>query len=133
MSEAALWDATRPLLEGLDPVRVENPVHPGTPDVNYRDGWIELKYAERWPPQGGPLRIDHFTKQQRIWLTRRCRAGGIALLLLKVGEDEWLLFHGIMAANYLGHYARESLYAIVMARWKRKPKKEELQKWLVKS
>lgn len=122
-----MWEALRPLLKGLDPVRVENPMQPGTPDVNITLGWIELKFADGWPPKGGPLRVDHFTKGQRIWLTRRCRNGGKAWLLLKVGEFEWLLFDGRAAAVYLGHEPRERLYEIVLARWTRKPLLKELQ------
>lgn len=132
MSEAAMWDALRPLLHGMDPVRVENPAVPGTPDVNYKEGWIELKYADRWPPQGGPLRVDHFTKQQRVWLTRRRRAGGLAFLLLKVGEGEWLLFDGAVAAIALGATPREKLYELATVRWTRKPKREEICAWLAR-
>lgn len=127
-----MWDALRPLLKGLDPVRVENPMQPGTPDVNTRLGWIELKFAVEWPPRGGPLRLDHFTKQQRVWLTRRRRAGGNAKLLLKVGDSEWLLFDGTVAAVFLGYEPRERLYEIVLARWTRKPTLEELQECLAR-
>lgn len=133
MSEAGMWDALRPLLRGFDPVRVENgAVGAGTPDVNYTEGWIELKYAERWPPLGGPLRVDHFTKQQRVWLTRRRRAGGLAFLLLKVGEGEWLLFDGAVAAAFLGKVPQNELYRLATVRWTRKPKAEEICSWLVR-
>lgn len=131
MSEAAMWEAIRPVLKPLDPVRVENAaVGAGTPDVNYRDGWVELKYASRWPPRCGPLRLDHFTSQQRTWLIRRRKAGGLAFLLLKVGANEWLLFDGAVAALILGFSTRERLYEEVLARWTRLPKYEEISKWL---
>jgi hypothetical protein len=126
MSEAAMWDALRPVIRSLDPVRVENPIVPGTPDVNYSRGWIELKFSERWPPRGGPLRVDHFTRQQRTWLTRRRKAGGLAFLLLKVGETEWLLFDGAVAAAMLGQVPRERLYEVCLARWTRLPKTKEI-------
>lgn len=123
-----MWDAIRPVLARLDPVRVENPVCcPGTPDVNYVGGWIELKYADRWPPRGGPLRIDHFTSQQRTWLRRRRAAGGRAFVLLKVGTREWLLFDGVRAADVLGEVPREQLYKECVARWTRLPKRNEIQ------
>lgn len=127
-----MWEALRPLLKGLDPVRIESPITPGIPDVNVTPGWIELKFAERWPPRGGPLRVDHFTKEQRTFLVRRRRAGGKAWLLLKVGESEWLLFDGTVAAVYLGREPRERLYEMVLARWTRKPLKEEIQQCLVR-
>lgn len=131
MSEAAMWDSLRPVIRSLDPVRVENPIVPGTPDVNYNHGWVELKFAERWPPRGGPLRVDHFTRQQRTWLTRRRRAGGRAFLLLKVGETEWLLFDGAVAAAMLGQVPRERLYEVCVARWTRLPRTEEICKCLL--
>lgn len=126
MSEAAMWDSLRPVIRSLDPVRVENPIVPGTPDVNYNQGWIELKFAERWPPRGGPLRVDHFTRQQRTWLTRRRKAGGRAFLLLKVGAIEWLLFDGAVAAAMLGRVPRERLYEVCAARWTRLPRTKEI-------
>ena len=131
MSEAAMWDSLRPVIRSLDPVRMENPIVPGTPDVNYNHGWVELKFAERWPPRGGPLRVDHFTRQQRTWLTRRRKAGGRAFLLLKVGETEWLLFDGAVAAAMLGQVPRERLYEVCVARWTRLPRTEEICKCLL--
>ena len=127
-----MWEALRPLLKGLDPVRIESPITPGIPDVNLTPGWMELKFAERWPPRGGPLRVDHFTKEQRTFLVRRRRAGGNAKLLLKVGDSEWLLFDGTVAAVYLGREPRERLYEMVLARWTRKPLKEEIQQCLAR-
>jgi hypothetical protein len=141
-SEKAMWAAMRPLLSGLDPVRVENMVNQGTPDVNYRDGWIELKYAPKWPTLSTtPLRVHHFYKEQRVWHIRRESVGGTSFVMLKVGE-EWLLFGGEMAAYCLwsipgemlqrtiGDGSRGSLYNLCIARWLSKPSKEELQKWL---
>ena len=36
-------------LRSLHAVAVENPVHPGTPDINYSEGWIEAKWLRAWP------------------------------------------------------------------------------------
>ena len=132
MSEAAMWDAIRPVLKELDPVRIESHMTVGVPDVNYSHGWIELKYMDRWPPRGGPLRVDHFTAAQRAWHVRRRKAGGRSFVLLKVGTSEWLLFDGAVAAVELGNATRERLYEICKARWTRKPRTEEICQWLLK-
>ena len=107
-SESKMWVKLRPVLLAakLDPVRVENPIHPGTPDVNLSDGrWIELKCILGWPVRAGTVvRIAHFTPQQRVWLYRRWKtAPGSTLLLLEVRSDrQWLLFDGDVAAKVVG-------------------------------
>lgn len=93
---------------GLDPTSVENPACPGCPDVQHLDGWLELKWKEKWPArEDTTVRIEHFSPQQRIWLLRRFMAcekrntlHGQAFLLLYVAETkEHLLFDGITAAR----------------------------------
>lgn len=107
-SESAMWKKLRPILieAKLDPVRVENPIHPGTPDVNICDGrWIELKCIPKWPARASTrVRIPHYTPQQRVWLYRRWKAApGSTLLLLEVRSDQqWLLFDGDVAAKIVG-------------------------------
>ena len=107
-AESAMWKKVRPILLAakLDPVRVENPIHPGTPDVNLSNGkWIELKCIPGWPVRAGTaVRIAHYTPQQRVWLYRRWKyAPGSTLLLLEVRADrQWLLFDGDVAAKVVG-------------------------------
>ena len=103
-----MWRKVRPVLVAakLDPVRVENPIHPGTPDVNLAPGtWLELKCLPEWPVRPAtPVRIPHYTPQQRVWLMRRWKyAPGSTLLLLEVRADQqWLLFQGDVAAKIVG-------------------------------
>lgn len=116
MTEAAVWETLRAALVQSpkdDAIRVENPAHPGTPDVSWCmngiEGWLELKHLPHWPKRADTIvRIDHFTPQQRVWLRRRHLAGGRVHLLLKA-EAEWLLFTGIVAANHVGKLPREEL------------------------
>lgn len=106
------------LLKPLHAVSVENGMtHPGTPDVSYAGGWIENKAMEHWPVKPEtPLRVDHFTPQQRIFLIRRRKAGGRAFLLLTV-ERDWLLFDGDTAARFLGTSTKAELLPMALATW----------------
>ena len=107
-AESQMWAKVRPFLVAakLDPVRVENPIHPGTPDVNLCDGrWIELKCIPAWPERATNIvQIRHYTPQQRVWLYRRWKfAPGSTFLLLQVrAVQQWLLFDGNVAAKIVG-------------------------------
>ena len=106
-AESLMWRKLRPVLIAakLDPVRVENPIHPGTPDVNLVGRWIELKCISAWPVRNTTVvRIPHYTPQQRVWLYRRWRAApGSTLLLLEVRSTrQWLVFDGDVAAKVVG-------------------------------
>lgn len=95
--EQSMWEALRPLFQALnlDPHRVENGLGNGTPDVNYCEGWVELKRIEAWPARGGIVHIRKLEerKGQVAWLLRRWLANGAAFLMLRVGK-ELLLFDG---------------------------------------
>jgi hypothetical protein len=107
-AESQMWAKVRPFLVAakLDPVRVENPIPPGTPDVNLCDGrWIELKCIAAWPARAmSTVQIRHYTPQQRVWLYRRWKyAPGSTFLLLEVRSvQQWLLFDGNVAAKVVG-------------------------------
>ena len=105
-------------LRSLDAQSIENrSAGPGTPDVNYIEGWIELKKAEKWPVQSkSVLRLPHFTQQQRVWLRRRWNAGGNAYVLLQV-KNEFLLFFGHDAAEWLGRGTRQQLRDAAFRKW----------------
>lgn len=125
MTEKVMRQVVGKMLKQYDPIPVENPAYPGTPDLNYIEGWLELKYAERWPLRGGILRIEHYTPQQKVWGIRRQMSGGRTHLLLQVGQ-EWLLFDSITAAEYVGKSSREELIAVAQKVWHKgiKDKKE---------
>ncbi len=104
-------------LRSLDAFAVENPMKPGTPDVNYADGWIELKWLRNWPVRATTVvRIDHYTKEQRVFLRKRWLTSQSAYLLLQV-RREWMLFDGESAAKYVGNIQKEQLKMIAVAHW----------------
>jgi len=61
------------------------------PEWRAKTSWVELKHAYRWPQRGGPLRFEHFTTEQKLWLTSWARTGGRCCLLAKVGDDYALI------------------------------------------
>ena len=132
MSESGQRQRVMKALKVLDALPVENPTRPGTPDVNYVEGWIELKWLRRWPVRPESIvKLEHFTRRQRRWLRNRCRAGGNAWLLLQC-QREWLIFSGTVAHDHVGNLTREDLYVVAFRSWKRGLKDEELVACLIK-
>ncbi len=99
----------------------------GIPDISYANGWVELKAKGAWPLRPPtPLRIPHFTGEQRIFLANRTKAGGVADLLLQVGA-EWFLLHGRLAARFLGQVPRNDiLFTQPIMRWATTPTDKQL-------
>lgn len=120
------------ILRPLHAVSIENGAGAGTPDVNYVEGWLELKSVERWPPRDGILPVDHFTPQQRLWLRKRSLAKGNAHMLLKVADD-WLLIDGWDAAVHVGKAAKNLLLDISVKSWLGGLDEKELLKCLRKT
>lgn len=90
------------ILKPLHAIAVENPVHPGTPDINFAGGWLECKELDAWPKDPDVVvPVPHFTPQQRLFLKQRNKAGEFADVLLKVGRS-WFLIYGPDAADNLG-------------------------------
>lgn len=132
MSESGQRSRVVRALRSLDAVAVENPARPGTPDVNYIGGWIELKWLRRWPTRADTLvAIDHYTKQQRAWARRRIRRGGTCWWMLQVGR-EWLLLDGAVAAAYVGEVNRQQLVDLADRYWPNGLRDAELVEWLRK-
>lgn len=132
MSESGQRSRVVRALRSLDALAIENPICPGTPDVNYIGGWLELKWLRSWPSRENTVvQLPHFTIQQRRWLRDRHALGGDAWLLLQC-KAEWLLFTGRDAHDYVGNLTREGLYKVVRARWTRGLKDKELVECLTR-
>lgn len=130
MSEMRFRQTVVRELKQLDAISVENPVYPGTPDVNFINGWAELKWARDWPVRKDTLfSIPHYTPQQRVWLLRRWKRGGYSCLILKVGR-EVLLFRGDVAAELVGRGTQAQHYEAAACVWHKGWRTGELLKWL---
>lgn len=136
MDESAMWAALRPRLRlgGGHAVRVENGVEAGTPDVNYCiegvEGWIELKYAKAWPVrEKTPLRVRHYTEEQKDWARARLKAGGRCSLLLRVGSEH-LLFNG-PCMLLVGEVPRRELIRVATMTWSKALPGDELRSSLI--
>jgi hypothetical protein len=120
VNEDGMWDGLRPRLQalGLHPVRVENTLGEGTPDVNYISGWVELKWLEAWPARASTLvRLRKLEERpaQVNFLTERWRLGGQSWLMLRVGREA-LLFSGWSARAVRAGRLREELEALAIWR-----------------
>jgi hypothetical protein len=98
MSEASSRSNLVKKLSPLDAVAIESPsTGIGIPDINYTGGWIECKWMKTWPKsrETRPVRFPHpLTKEQQIWLWRRERKGGTALVCAQVSR-EWFFWSGL--------------------------------------
>lgn len=106
MSESKMWATLRDNIgTHWEAERIENRLNTGTPDVAYSmrkvHGWIELKFMPDSPRRiDKPLKIEHFTPDQRNWLHKHGTRGGHCFILLRVGREpvsEWLMFDHTLA------------------------------------
>jgi len=93
--ESSLWDYIRKNMRGRWHVeRLENNPSHGIPDVLYaigHTGVMELKVVGGWPIRPAtPVRINHFTPQQKGFMKLHHRFGGKVFLLLRVGREHLL-------------------------------------------
>jgi len=130
MSESDMRGKVVRVLRELNAISVENPALPGTPDVNYVEGWIELKWLRSWPANDEtPVRFEHFTPQQRVWHIRRRRKGGRSWVLVQCRRD-WLLFDGAVAALKLNFMTKTDMFVHATKFWTNGLPKEELRQWV---
>lgn len=126
MSESGMRSKVVSLLTNLDAIAVENPALPGTPDVNYAEGWIELKWLRNWPKQEETIvTLDHYTQQQRVFAVKRRMRKGQCFFLLQC-KREWLLLDGAIAAKVVNFSTRQQLIENCVKYWPQGINKEEL-------
>jgi hypothetical protein len=83
--EAGLNGRIQRALSGRDPVRVENAVGPGTPDIYFIAGWIESKRLPAWPKKADSVvKVPKYVPEQRAWHVRHRHQGGVVYLAIEV-------------------------------------------------
>lgn len=113
-------------LRRLDAIPCENVAKPGTQDVNYNHGWIELKVLPDWPARSDTVvRIDKLTPQQRVRNRLRWEAGGAAWIFIKIGSDH-ILFRGC-DAKVLGTLTKAEMIGLSVRYWKGRVNVRELE------
>ncbi len=137
MNESGLWRFLRTKLKGYwEPVRIENLVGIGTPDVYYTltngtMGWLELKHVDNWPKrQSTVIKIDHFTSEQRNWIRRHGQLGANVFLLLRVEKDYLLFDHE--GCEYVGRETRAGLLSKCVQFWITRLRVDEFVTYLEK-
>lgn len=124
MSESILSKEVFRALRKLDPVLVENPKTPGTPDINYISGWVELKYRKEWPKRASSIvTFPKFTPKQRVWLVKRSLSGGKCFLFMQI-KFMYILYEGGYAAQNLGKMTRDEILKNALYVWDHFPEVE---------
>ena len=116
MAESDMRSKVVKVLKEQHGIAVENPALPGTPDINYIDGFIECKWLRAWPVRDSTVvALDHYTPQQKLFIRKRHIKGGRVFLLLQC-RREWLLFKYPMT-KLVGAMTREELIAGAYKYW----------------
>jgi hypothetical protein len=120
--------------------RIENGTANGIPDVMFsakwrrkkRGGWIELKRVREYPKRSNtPIRIDHFTKEQKLFMRLHGRITGSVYLLLLI-ESDWYIFDHVHIDKIGETATRFDLMAMSVHWWPEKCDWRELFEVLVR-
>lgn len=132
MRESSLWGTMSTNLRkvrGTRVKRIENSCDSGTPDVYLRSlhgaAWVELKHLKEFPVRPTtPIRIPHFTDQQRLWLREEGLLGGNAWLFVQVAKSYFLF--DWQAAQHIVDWTRIQWLAHATRWWEGKCDWQEL-------
>ena len=79
--------------------------------ADFRSGWIELKYRPEYPVRSNnPVRLEHFTDAQRVWLHERGSLGARCCVLWQIGKDYYVF--NWQSVYDLGHMTKDELHSI---------------------
>lgn len=120
-TEADVRKLITPVLADLHGHRVESSTMPGIPDLNYAQGWLELKVFRPYPAGSDEFALcrEPLKPQQRAWLLARSMAGGRAYVLVAACyDDEWLLLDGAWAARCLERVTIDAVRRHALRIWR---------------
>lgn len=124
--EATFRTNFKGLIRKFAPVSIENALTtPGLPDLCLTTGWAELKILSKWPVRAStPLRIDHFTAEQKRWAIWWTDHGGMYWLVVKVAREIFLF--NAQQAQKVGTLTRDEMLANCIAHFPKWPTPEEI-------
>jgi len=142
--EQQLWDDIRGAMVGRwHAQRHEDRYSTGIPDVSFgigrrSDGWVELKYLPKWPAsrmacnKPWDFSYDHFTAEQRNWMSLRARHGtGRVFLICRFGDTCTLVWNWARIEKLLGVAPLDKVVKAASAQWWHAPiDPEELEQVL---
>ena len=81
-------------------------------------GWIELKTIKAWPKRPDtPVKVKHFTPQQRVWLHKSGQMGGSPRLFLVERSAGIGFWFNHWRAQDVGQLTKSQLYATCLRVW----------------
>jgi hypothetical protein len=91
MREKGVWATLKRGVQGLGLFeRVENLLADGMPDVNFVtnrvEGWIELKWVEKWPVKASSVVKVGVKPGQRVWWKKRREMGSNVFVFVRIGD-----------------------------------------------
>jgi len=126
LSESSFRSTFCKKMASIDARPIENVVGAGTPDVNFIEGMVELKFLREWPKQAAtPVKFHRLSPSQKVWIKRRWLRGGNVWLLARIASD-YLLFRGkdVEDLNLLN---QQELRDLALKAWKPKMDWKELK------
>lgn len=141
MSESDFWDRIRNGMGGRwHAQRHEDKYSTGIPDVSFgikrlSEGWIELKFLPTYPAKSDVKKfdfaIDHFTADQRNWLTLRTQHGtGRVFLFVQMGNVS-IIWRWAQLAPLLGKHTLKYLEGVACGSWSGPVDYDELAQILI--
>ena len=129
MSEKNLWQyCRRHMADRGILMRIENAFYKGVPDVNFLiggiEGWLELKFLHEFPKkENTPVKIPHFTQEQKLWHKERWENHGLTAMLLQVNDYYFLFVSDKIAL--VGHLSKRGLINNATKCWRNRINFEE--------